>query len=302
MTAVSPRAVPLVWTSQTQSASASRNRRTGLAAHQAPAPACMDKGRRDTGRGETGRGPSAKRALRSEPEGMRHMPPYAADEQGRIGCTIARSYAPPPSARRRPVRTNEVTGSPQARTRHCAPRPQSTAPGSAAHAPALAGPFASISSLPTNVCPKRHTPGMIVSWNGSVEGDVVVTSPSEPACEPSAERSAPAGGRRHCPQHPAEDDTTQHAPIQAGCGPAPTHARFADDARPRSIAPFRQGRGLRAGRQPRLRGQGATLRRAASTASPNRSTIMSTSAAVTMYGGAMITWSPRLPSIVPPIG
>src|ERR1700760_3631988 len=40
---------------------------------------------------------------------------------------------------------------------------------------------------------------------------------------------------------------------------------------------------------------------AASTASPNRSTIVSTSAALTIYGGARITWSPILPSIVPPI-
>ena len=41
---------------------------------------------------------------------------------------------------------------------------------------------------------------------------------------------------------------------------------------------------------------------AASTAAPSRSTIVSISAAVAMYGGATMTWSPCLPSIVPPIG
>jgi hypothetical protein len=45
--------------------------------------------------------------------------------------------------------------------------------------------------------------------------------------------------------------------------------------------------------------QGAT---AASIASPNRSTITSTAVLSMMNGGASSTWSPRLPSAVPPIG
>jgi hypothetical protein len=41
---------------------------------------------------------------------------------------------------------------------------------------------------------------------------------------------------------------------------------------------------------------------AASTASPSRSTILSTSPVVLMKGGASRTWSPLTPSTVPPIG
>src|SRR3546814_15897152 len=41
---------------------------------------------------------------------------------------------------------------------------------------------------------------------------------------------------------------------------------------------------------------------AASTASPRRSTMISISAAFEMKGGASSTWSPCLPSMVPPIG
>jgi hypothetical protein len=41
---------------------------------------------------------------------------------------------------------------------------------------------------------------------------------------------------------------------------------------------------------------------AASIASPRRSTIASTTAASTMKGGASSTWSPRMPSTVPPMG
>ena len=42
--------------------------------------------------------------------------------------------------------------------------------------------------------------------------------------------------------------------------------------------------------------------KAASTASPSRSTIVSTAVRSTMKGGASSTWSPRAPSIVPPEG
>ena len=42
--------------------------------------------------------------------------------------------------------------------------------------------------------------------------------------------------------------------------------------------------------------------RASSIALPSRSTISPTCSSVTMKGGASSTWSPRVPSIVPPIG
>ena len=46
----------------------------------------------------------------------------------------------------------------------------------------------------------------------------------------------------------------------------------------------------------------AQVATAASIASPNHSTIMSIAALSMMNGGASSTWSPRLPSTVPPIG